>query len=412
MSSLSISSNFLIKKHLQLIDFFLPQSSEDLDNLNIKIGFTLTCLYMWSIQTVYCGIVGIYAPSIICFLSTLVYLFVLILLKQTYISTIFFSRLIISISILNLHLCYIYAGAYTNPTIVWLMGIPVVAIILTGLKEGAVWSFFSSVITITLMELYHEFNWSLNTWSKLHTYEVGQSNMFTGPLLFYIMFGFFYYSRIQLHKKIQEQAKKIKEVAIEKDKLLNVIFHDLGRNTSLLSGYLELTEKGNLTKEAQAKLYRHAEEIKSILKNAKNLDTHRIVKELEEVNIYDTWLALREIYENKLSNKKLDFVYEGSKSISLFTRKTHLQSHILSNLVSNAIKFSHLNNQIIFNATRNEIKITNIGIPFSNSQKLGTNKEVGNGIGLEIVRDFCQKNNFNFYIESENGLTTAKITLP
>lgn len=411
MPSLNLSSNAFISKHLQFIKHFLPIDNEDIDTLNIKIGFALTCLYMWIIQTIYCGIIGLYNISIICFSSGLIYLSLMYFLKFKVISNITFSRFITLINILNLHLCYLNAGAYINPTVVWLMAIPVVSIILTGLKEGIFWSFISSMTTIGLMEAYRHFNWSFNDWSTQHTYEVGQSNMFTGPLLFYIMFGFFYFSRDKLQKKIQNQSEKIKEVAFEKEKLLNVIFHDLGRNTSLLSGYLELTEQGTLSKEALVKLYRHTEEIKNILKNAKNLDTHNIVKELTDVNLYDVWLSLKEIYDSKLSQKKLEFMFQGSKTTSCLARRTHLQSHILSNLISNAIKFSFPNNEIIFNVEDNRVLIINTGIPFTETQKLGTSDEKGNGLGLEIVKDFCHKNNYIFSINTVNDQTTAMVSL-
>lgn len=408
MSTLAIPFGHLVKIHLNFIDYFLNYNKSK-DDLSLKIGFSITCLYMWLVQAIYCGLIGLTNVSIICFASSLVYLMLMYMLKKKIMSKILFSRGIILISILNLHLCYLNAGAYLNPTIVWLMAIPVCAVTLTGLKEGALWSLLSSAMTIILMEIYHQMGWTYNEWSKQHIYEVGQSNMFTGPLLFYIMFGFFYFSRNKYQQKIAIQTEMLQKVATEKEKLLNVIFHDLGRNTSLLSGYLEMSEQKNLTKQEKAKVFRHTEEIKEILKNAKDLDTHRIINTNETLRLYEIYQNLNKLYEEQLNSKRLQFEFVGDNTKTIHGNKSHIQSHILGNLLSNAIKFSYEDTTIKLQVEDSSISLLNKGLPFSPNQRIGTNGETGSGIGLEIVKDYCLKNNLEFSISTSDNETISKI---
>lgn len=410
MRPIRLSSNLLIRKHLKLIRFFLDGNPLE-ESLSVKVGFSLTCLYMWFIQTFYCFGIGLGNTSLVCGTAALLYLLLMFLLKARRLGNMGFSRWIVFISILNLNLCYLDAGAGINPTIVWFMAIPVVSIILTGLFEGMLWSLFASFLSIFLMEVTRQMAWETNSWSMEQMYDVGQSNLFTGPLLFYLMFGFFYFSRDKMQEKIQKQAMQIEEVALEKEKLLNVIFHDLGRNTALLSGYLELTEHEPLTKEDRAKLFRYAEEIKGVLKNAKNLDTHRISEEVKEIRLKEIFRALKCIYEKRLQSKGLGFHYIGDSESKVFARVSHLQSHILSNLVSNAIKFSHADGDIFFEANDKSISIKNTGIVFSEAQKRGTRNEEGSGIGLEIVRDYCLRNDYRLAHTSKEEETTATVYL-
>lgn len=399
------ASSFLIESHLKVINYFLS-SYEDREDLNIKVGFTLTCLYTWLIQIFYCASEGLPFVSLVCAVSCAVYLISMYCLKKKYIRDLAFSRAIILISILNLNICYLSAGAYLNPTIVWFMAIPVVSVTLRGLKEGAVWSLISSTLTIILMELYKLLNWDLKVWSNEQIFNVGQSNMFTGPVLFYLMFGFFYFSRNEFQKKIESQALDLKKIAFEKEKLLNVIFHDLGRNTSLLSGYIEVFGDRDLDVEQRAKIYRYTEEIKSVLLNAKNLDSHSLGESEERINIFQLFQDVQHMFREKLAKKNLELHFKGDKSVEVFINKTHLQTHILGNLVSNAIKFSHEGEDIIFRVEDKKIEVLNHGVRFTNEQKDGTFGEKGSGVGLEIIKDYCEKNNLLFRIKALTDVKT------
>jgi len=94
---------------------------------------------------------------------------------------------------------------------------------------------------------------------------------------------------------------------------------------------------------------------------------------------------------------------------------------IISNLLNNAIKFSHPGSEIVVSAQliapapNGKVRISvidqGVGIDANTLQKLrsgseiitsrGTNDEKGSGLGLIIVKEFIEMNHGEFFIESE-----------
>lgn len=409
---LSRLASRLLEIHLHLINTCSRDDQQEEDF--IKIGFIVTCMYMWIVQTVYCGLVGLYSISVFCFSSFILQSIILIFYKRKLCSTSRTYNLIIFITIIELQLSYINAGAGVNPTIIWLTAIPIISVTLLGIKQGGLWSLASALISISAMELVKRQGIQLNDWSDWHIYNVGQSNLFTGPLLFFMMFGFYSYNRKKLQSKIATQAKELELEKSEKEKLLTVLFHDLGRNTSLLSGYIELSGQKSLDLESKEKIHQLSEEIKSILQDAKELDSQKTNNAKESVFISDSFKVLKNKYDSKLHEKEISLCLIDQNKLLFNVNKSQFNNQILGNLISNAIKFSHKNTQIDLMAWepngRKEILIKNKGIGYSEDiVRKGTLGEEGSGQGLKIVKEFSRMNGFTFEIIQESNTTIAKI---
>ncbi|MGB0454000.1 MAG: sensor histidine kinase [Bacteriovoracaceae bacterium] len=410
---LSRLANRLLETHLYLIEICSRGDQQEEDY--IKTGFVVTCLYMWIVQTIYCGLIGLYAISFFCFTSFALQSIILFLNKRKYLSKNTSYNVIILLTVMGLQSSYINAGANINPTIIWLTAIPIISVTLLGIRYGGLWSLASALFSIVVMELVKRQGIQLNDWSDWHIYNVGQSNLFTGPLLFFMMFGFYSYNRKKLQSKITIQAKELELEKSEKEKLLTVLFHDLGRNTSLLSGYLELSGQKALDQKSKEKVYQLSEEIKSILQNAMDLDTQKVEAKKESVLMSDSFKLLRDKYESKLVEKNLSFVMDSSSDLSLNVNRSQFNNQILGNLISNAIKFSSPNSEITLRAQKCEgkilISIENAGIGYTDdSIKEGTLGEKGAGQGLKIVQEFSKLNGFSFEIKQDGDVTKACLT--
>jgi signal transduction histidine kinase len=135
-------------------------------------------------------------------------------------------------------------------------------------------------------------------------------------------------------------------------------------------------------------------------------------------------IELYQIQANKKSNK---LIYHNKKKIYVFA-DLYMLNTILRNLIINAVKFSS-NSDIFIDANVEmnlcfiSIKDTGIGIKPGRIENLfkiektystiGTNKEKGSGLGLNICKEFIEKNGGTITVKSQiNVGSTFTFTLP
>ncbi len=242
-------------------------------------------------------------------------------------------------------------------------------------------------------------------------------------------------------KKIEEQSIVLLQKNIEltelnnvKVKLFSVISHDLRTSIYALKNILNAFSKGGFSKEEMMsslpgvnnEVEKCAELMENLLIWARN--------QLHESNIIFQHLELRLITENifKLYSKKAD-----EKGIQLINNvpagtsvyaDTDMLKAILRNLTGNAIKFTNSGGFVeIFiekftGHTKLTIKDNGVGISDEGIENifgeryyttLGTDREMGTGLGLMICRDFIACNNGKFEILSKTGEGASFIiTLP
>lgn len=385
--------NHLKNIHFQLIHLFLRQEDDKEDF--IKVGFITTCLYTWFTQVFYCYRIHLNKTSLTCLVSFILNIIFLYAYKKNIIEKELMYHLISLVSILGVLISYIFAGAGVNPTMIWFAAIPVMTVTLLGIKAGAIWSLLSTLGSILIMTTFESLDLNYGEYSTLQTYDIGVTNLFNGPLLFFMMFGFYYHNRVKLLNNLEAEKK-------EKSKLLTILFHDLGRNTSLLSGYLELSENKVLSKKSKERVFELSEEIKNILQNAQQLDSEKVIIEKEKVYLVQLFKNIEKKFRDKLITKNIQLSYALDKEDYIWANKQQLKNHIIDNIIENAIKFSHRNStiEITLNKDKSYLDIKDSGIGIENNKhldlKIGTNQEVGTGNGIKIIKQFCEVNNLFF----------------
>jgi signal transduction histidine kinase len=235
-------------------------------------------------------------------------------------------------------------------------------------------------------------------------------------------------------KDLEKAIEEIKNSSREKDRILRTVAHDLrnplGGIASLTSIMVEETE--------------YDSELKYQLKIIKDTssDTLELINEiLEATNDTSTDLKKQLVEVNSLLNNSIELLRfkaaEKHQQIMMEALDTDEQLYInremiwrvISNLISNAIKFSSVGETILVRSVQQanhiQISITDqgIGIPdelkdkvfnmFTDAKRAGTIGEKSFGLGLSICKQIIEKHHGKIWFESSPGKgTTFYVKLP
>lgn len=192
--------------------------------------------------------------------------------------------------------------------------------------------------------------------------------------------------------------------------LLRTLSHDLSNTTQLVTTTAQVlrenTDDPNTMRNIDRILYA-AQEQADIIENAKNsfLGRGKHVLNLAPVNLKKAINEVIEMYQPEIKRKNLLLVVNVEDNVRVLAEKTSLIHQVLSNLISNACKFSHDGKSIHIVTSFQEpstvelkIKDEGVGIPHQlldrifddevDIRQVGTKGEMGTGSGLLIARDF------------------------
>lgn len=242
----------------------------------------------------------------------------------------------------------------------------------------------------------------------------------------------------QVNEKLRLSEQELSELNITKNRFFSILAHDLRAPINSMKGFSNLL--ANFADQLSA------EEIKSI---AKNLDETIIISSRYLENLL-TWArsqmnsiefkpqpillkeavySTTEVLKNNAQSKQIILELKDDLEIKLFVDANQLNV-ILTNLVSNAIKFTYNGGKIIIGANLYEqdmaeiyVSDTGTGMPKEVVEKIfridskhtmkGTQGETGTGLGLLLCREFVEKNGGKIWVESTEGVgSTFRFTLP
>jgi len=239
----------------------------------------------------------------------------------------------------------------------------------------------------------------------------------------------------QINSQNAELGKALNDIKLnsqEKDRILRTVAHDLrnpiGGIASLISVMAnedctdEQRELINLVKETS---YNSLELINEILE-ATNVNAIELHPEPVEINSLVNKSV--ELLRFKASEKAQEIFYEPlSSPVELLISREKIW-RVISNLISNAIKFSPTGAPIFVKVVKedNQIVISvldnGIGIPdklkdqvfnmFTTAQRPGTAGEKSFGLGLSICKQIIEKSHGKIWFESSSSGTIFFISLP
>lgn len=237
--------------------------------------------------------------------------------------------------------------------------------------------------------------------------------------------------------EIENANGQLKEMIATKNRFFNIIAHDLtGPFNGLIGASEHLLENYNSLKQDEIK------SMISILKDS-SITAYLLLQNLlgwsrsqtGQLRICPERIDLGKLVDELIhavfqssAGKEIEIRSNISNNTFIFTDRNILNT-ILRNLLTNAIKFTPHKGLIIINATQDEsnysisVKDNGIGISRENIENifkldathttLGTENEIGTGLGLKLCKEFVEKLNGKICVEScENIGSEFKVLIP
>ena len=227
----------------------------------------------------------------------------------------------------------------------------------------------------------------------------------------------------------QDAIKKSQEAAKAKSLFLANMSHEIRTPLNGILGFLELLKTTDLNEEQQEYINTIEQSAKNLLQIVNNIldvskiESNKVSLELIEFKAVDEIENTVEIFATPAAQKGIEYVTYISPDMPSVLKGDVLKiKEILTNLINNAIKFTHKDGTISVTVKLNEIKdnkaniyfeVKDTGIGMSEEQKNKifeafsqadesvTRKYGGTGLGLTIVKSYIEMMGGEIKVESE-----------
>ena len=236
--------------------------------------------------------------------------------------------------------------------------------------------------------------------------------------------------------EIAKQNDKLFETNKTKDKLFQIIAHDLRSPlvsidslTQLIPFWVEEQDFNSLKKLSKT-LELSVNNVLSLIDNLLNWALNQQGKfPYKPINfkLKESILEAIEVYRPIANIKNINLKFSFSKEIMVFADKNMLFT-VMRNLLNNAVKFTPEKGEINIGIGSNQqfakiwVQDSGIGMPENKKRKVfelangsgkGARGGVGNGLGLFFCKEFITMNNGDIFMESDIGKgTKITFTLP
>ena len=242
-----------------------------------------------------------------------------------------------------------------------------------------------------------------------------------------------------LEKEVENRTLSLKEALLKaqhadkiKSTFLANMSHEIRTPLNSIIGFSEILSHTEDLDESSKKFAGIIEgSAKSLLEIINDiLDISKIENgnfdvNLNQTNLYEMAKTIFELFSNKAKDKNINFNYDIDKNIPKYVLTDEIRvKQVLSNLISNSLKFTPINGEIDFsitllNQTLNKVKVrflvkdNGIGIsneknkeifePFIQIDNESNRKYEGTGLGLSISKKITELLNSKIEVLSEIG---------
>ncbi|MDE7106454.1 MAG: response regulator [Anaeroplasmataceae bacterium] len=241
-------------------------------------------------------------------------------------------------------------------------------------------------------------------------------------------------------KEILELAlTQAKKASIAKSTFLDNMSHDMRTPMNAILGYTEIAfrnlQNSNKLEDCLNQIHQASHQLLGIINDAldfSQFESGKVGLTLEDYNLLELILDLQNSFTSSIKEKKIKFTLDTSsiKHPVILGDKQKL-NQILSNVISNAIKYTKNNGEICFVITEKKtsdkkiseynftIKDTGIGMkedfiakafePFERENNTTISKITGIGLGLAITKNLVDLMKGTININSQVGVGTEVI---
>lgn len=331
-----------------------------------------------------------------------------------------------------------YLGGGHSPVLFWAI-VPILFAKMFGNKKSVYATCFTGVIG-TIISAYlwingYVFSGEVFTPRGLMIYTVVTIVAMTAMIL----------TASHLHRKILDKSlRQVEEKNEQINHFIRILCHDIANPLTIIQARAQMGSRRYLDEEKQQKyfttIHRASKLINQILEEVRAFEAvseGKVTVKLEDVSMGLLLEDLDFIFKDSLDKKNLTLKMTGIenyKDLLVSCETETFKSHVINNLISNAIKFSaqdgvieigisKLDDHIVLN-----VKDAGIGIPDDlitkifdlgeETSRLGTDGERGTGFGLPLVKTYVDlyqgRIEVNSKVKEENSTdhgTSFKISL-
>lgn len=255
-------------------------------------------------------------------------------------------------------------------------------------------------------------------------------------------------ARVAVHIKIarleheqRELIEQLSERNEEKDRLMQIVSHDLRSPLGGIKGLSQILTDGEeaempeIVREFSEIIVQTSDTLLNLVNDLLDLAKIESGKQrvnLTEFDIVSTLQNVVKLQEKVAQSKGLQLLFENTIELIPFQLVADEPKimQVINNLLSNAIKFTPKGGAVTLRLQPQGddrllivVQDTGIGIPaehlprvfekFGNHQRSGTSGEKGTGLGMTIVKRFVELHGGAIDVESQQGKgTTFTISLP
>jgi len=241
----------------------------------------------------------------------------------------------------------------------------------------------------------------------------------------------------ELQQKVEElkvRENMLKKLNEEKDELMRIVSHDFRNPVTGIVGLIKVLKN---TDDLSAKNTDHifdaiqesGQKLIHLVSNLLDKNAESSITELsiEEVNFTELVAETVELHRPTAINKGIEIEKELDR-ISGFKLDRHKIEQVISNLISNALKFTSKGDTVSIyleevekSPRKVEMTVSDSGVGMTEKQiesiwdhskkniREGTSGEKGSGIGLYLIKNFVDLHKGIINVESEKGKGTSFI---